>query len=48
LKFVKRFWRRKKLGGKWELATSKAFSTIPHLLVFRAGTTGWKHQLPAV
>lgn len=33
MKFAKRFWKGKKLGGKWELATSKALSLLsPHLL----------------
>lgn len=33
LKFAKRFWRGKKLGGKSELATSNILSLLlPHLL----------------
>lgn len=28
LKFAKRFWKGKKLGGKWELATSKALAPL--------------------
>lgn len=33
MKFAKRFWRGKELGGKWELATSNRLSPLaPHLL----------------
>lgn len=28
MKFAKRFWKGKKLGGKWELVTSKAFTLL--------------------
>lgn len=28
MKFAKRFWKGKKLGGKWELGTSKAFTLL--------------------
>lgn len=28
MKFAKRFWKGKKLGGKWELATSKALASL--------------------
>ena len=37
MKFAKRFWRGKKLGGKSELATSNTL-LLPHLL---AGQRDW-------